>query len=293
MDKSTYVDRVAMVLPWLGGLVPATMTGQNAYLVLGYELWQAVLIAVVVEAIGFVTITTTLDLLELYQDGQVAQMQRWDAPRISQGLVWVAFGGTVTYLFVVVSVNSLLDTGEVLVKVTKALMASFGLLGGLMVALRNQMSKTLAALEQVQARNDEMETAAKARQDEIEREERAHAWQIEKEKIEFELQMEAEKQRQAHELKLIKLEEKSRKLAGTFAENAESSKKLTDGGQKLPETFGKWKDWRKVPESEKKIIASLESAEQVSELYGVPLKTGGNWLKNAKKEFPEGLVLNE
>lgn len=34
----TFVDRIAMAMPWAGGLVPATMTYRNARIVLGFEL---------------------------------------------------------------------------------------------------------------------------------------------------------------------------------------------------------------------------------------------------------------
>ena len=236
----TFVDRVALALPWAGGLVPATMTYHNAHTVLGFEQWQAILIGAVVEAIGFVTITTTLDLWELYQDGQAARMQSSDAPRISMGLFWVALAGTLVYLFVVVSVNALLDTGVVLVKVTKSLMASFGLLGGLMVALRNQMSKALAASAQAQARNDELTTTAKARQDEIERENREHAWQMEQERLRLEheermLKIEAESRR-----KLAKIESDGlRKASGAGADD--SVQPPDDAGQS-PVTRLRWSD---------------------------------------------------
>lgn len=233
MQQITFVDRVALALPWLGGLVPATMTYHNARVSLGFEIWQAILIGIVVEAIGFVTITTTLDLWELYQDGQAARMQSWDAPRISMGLFWVALAGTLAYLFVVVSVNALLDTGVVLVKVTKSLMASFGLLGGLMVALRNQMSKALAASAQAQARNNELTTTAQARQDEIERENREHAWQMEQDRLRLE-----------HEERMLKIEEESRrKLAKIEADGLrKASTAVADGSGQSPDAAGNMPD---------------------------------------------------
>lgn len=250
----TFVDRLAFYLPALGGLVPATMTYENARRVLGYEVWQAGLLGLVVEALGFVTVATALDLWEMGQDegGSVS------------GQFWVAVAGSLAYLVVVVSINSILDGGGTWEKATKGLMASFGLLGGLMLALRNQMTKRRAALAEARARAKQEEAEAQARRVEIEHEER-----------EFERRLREERLRQNHEIKLQKLAQKA----------GESFGKVSEPAVKVPETFGKWKDWRKLPESEKKVVAGLESAEQVSELYGVPLKTGGNWLKNAQREY--------
>lgn len=248
----TIIDRLALWLPALGGLVPASMTYHNSLTVLGFPFWQAALLGLVVEVIGFVAIATALDLLDLY--GLKSQQ------------TWIAIIGTLVYLFVVVAINALLDEGGMLEKITKGLMASFGLLGGMMLALRNQMGKARSAMADGQRRADEALASERERQARIEAEER-----------EFERKLKEERLRQNHEIKLQKILQKG---AETFSE-------LSEPAGKVSGTFGKWKDWRKLPESEKKVISGLERPEEVSELYGVSEKTGGNWLANAKKEIAE------
>lgn len=270
----TIVDFVAGTMPWAGGLVPAVMTFRNVQKNLPqFHALEAGLIGVVVEGIGFVTITTTLDIWEQHQE-EIKAALRTNQPK--PGLpaqFWVSLGGVLVYLVVVVSVNAILDDGDAVQKVTMGLMSSFGLLGGLMVALRNQLSKSrMAVLED------------KAQQDEEAKAEQARTYELEQEQIEFERKIVEERLRMEHEIKLKKLEEKSRKDAGKVSETSE---KVSMPAVKVPETFGKWHDWRKLPESEKKVIATLENFEQVSELYGVPAKTGGNWLANAKKLYGE------
>ena len=276
----TFVDRIAMAMPWAGGLVPATMTYHNARTVLGFQTWEAVLIGFVVEAIGFVTITTALDLWEQMQD----EIAAWRSAAGISGMFRVALAGVLVYLVVVVAINAILDEGDIWHKITKGLMATFGLLGGLMVALRNQLGKRRAEMRAEEARTRQ----ATAQEVERQREEqqRLVAYQAERERQEreFEQKMKAEKARQDHEFRLQKLAEKARKDAEKVSESFE---KVSETAEKVPETFGKWKDWRKVPESEKKVIATLESSEKVSELYGTPEKTSANWLKNAQELYGE------
>lgn len=241
---TTIVDRIAFTLPWLGGLVPATMTYDNARRVLHMDTWQAILVGLVVEAIGFVTITTTLDLWEMYQDGLAERRQSWGAPKAALGgQFWVALGGTLIYLFVVVSINALLDQGGTLEKTTKGMMASFGLLGGLMIALRNQMGKTLTARAQNRAQADQAAVTSQARQDEIAREEREHARRMAEQRLRLE-----------HEERLRKIEEESRrKIAKIEAEGlrqvsgsgADASGKSSEGGGHSPDapvTRLRWAD---------------------------------------------------
>jgi hypothetical protein len=261
----TIIDRLALYLPALGGLVPATMTYHNSLTVLGFPIWQAALLGLVVEVIGFVAIATTLDLWEMYQDGLQARMESWDAPKSRLGgQFWVALAGTLVYLFVVVAINALLDEGGALEKTTKGLMASFGLLGGLMLALRNQMTKERAARAQARTQAAQVEAEARERQLHIEAEEREFARKLKEERL-----------RQNHEIKLQKLAQKVE----------ETLPKVSEPAEKLPETFGKWHDWRKLPESERRVVAALESWEKVAELYGTPEKTSANWLKNAQREY--------
>lgn len=233
----TIVDKLASWLPWLGGLLPAMLTYQNALDELGFEVWEAGLLAVIVEAIGFVAIATALDLWEMYRDELDARYQSWNAPSGTpaavNGMFWVAAGGVLVYLFVVVSINAILDDGDAWHKITQGLMASFGLLGGLMVALRNQMAKRRMVLTNAKTRQDEQAADAKARQDEIEREEREHKRRMEEERLRLE-----------HEERLRKLDEQSRrKLAKIEADGLRKvSTRGADGSGKSPDGVGQSPD---------------------------------------------------
>jgi hypothetical protein len=285
-----YVDLVAGTMPWAGGLVPAVMTFRNVQKNLPqFGLVEAGLIGVVVEGIGFVTITTTLDIWEAHQEDIKAALRNQEPKPGMPAQFWVSLGGAVVYLVVVVSVNAILDDGNITQKVTMGLMSSFGLLGGLMVALRNQLTKKRQAIAQAVAETFE----AQKEQKRLDEEERERVWnlQIEREQqqLDFEQRIQEEKLRMDQQIKLKKLEEKSRKLSESSKKLEESYPKVSEPAAKVPETFGKWHDWRKLPESEKKVVSTFESAEQVCETYGVPPKTGGNWLMNAKKLYGDQL----
>lgn len=289
---TNFVDGVAMTLPWAGGLVPATLTYQNLY-ASGYEWWQAGIVAGIVEGMGFVSVTTVIDIYEHGRAEQAAAAEiSWNKPDTLGGSFWIALGGAVLYLVAVLVINTVLDGNSSPAKMlTGGLLSTFGVLGGVMVALRNQLSKQRAAKELAESRK---------RQDEADQKERDRAardrqMQLqndrEREALEHQRKMQDEELRMKHELNLKKLEEKSRKDTGklhkvseTSTDSAETYQKVSESAQKHPETWGKWKDWRKLPESEKKVIATFETPEQVQERYGGSLKTCANWLANSRKD---------
>ena len=285
---ATIVDYVANAMPWAGGLIPATMTFRNVQTNLGFQPAEALIVGAVVEGIGFVAITTALDL---YEQDQAAiletRMTSWDQPHGLSVQFWVAVAGSVLYLVAVLGVNAILDGGDLWRKLTLALLSTFGLLGGVLVALRNQLTKQRALAEEREAERKAL--AARQEQDADNERTRLQTLQIQRDQdaLEHKRQMQAEELRQQHELKLERQratnERKLRKLEKVSEQPSETFQKVSEPAQELPPTYGKWKDWRKLPESEKKLIATFERPEQVSELYGVSLKTGGNWLKNAKE----------
>lgn len=283
LNSVSWVDRVANIMPWAGSAIPAVMTYQSVQ-GLGFEIWQAAIIGGVVEGLGFVTVTTTVDI---YEANQVRKSSTWDNQ--ADGTFFVSLGATGVYALVVVLINAFLHEGSMEQKITLALLSLFGLLGGLMVALRNQLGKRLTALETTKAAQEadkaEAQRQAKEReqreweaQQAREREERAQAMRLTEEKM-----------RLAHEERMAKIAEKARqeaqKVSETFQKAQESSAKVAQPDGKFPETYGKWKDWRKVPASERKVIATFTTPEQVQESYGGSLKTCANWLENAHKEY--------
>jgi len=268
---ANFTDGVAMVLPWAGGLVPATLTYQNLQTA-GLEWWQAAVVAGVVEGMGFVAVTTVIDVYEHNRSEQATvKAITWNtgSGSVLNGAFWIAIGGTVLYLVAVLVINMALDPAASGAKVaTGGLLSTFGVLGGVMVALRNQLGQR--------------------------REERARQNQIhldrEQADREFTQKVKLEKLHLEQEFKLKKLEESFRKVsakAEKVAETLQAGQEVAETFHEHAETFRKWQDWRKVPESERKVIAKLETAEQVSAIYGGALKTCQNWLMNAKKEFAE------
>jgi uncharacterized membrane protein len=292
---TNFVDGVAMALPWAGGLVPATLTYQNLQ-VAGLEWWQAGVVAAVVEGMGFVTVTTVIDIYEHNRAEQaVAQENSWNGSRpVFDGAFWIALGGAALYLLAVLVINTVLDGAASPAKlVTGGLLSTFGVLGGAMVALRNQLTKRRDALALAESRKRQAEADREAHA----RGERERQAQLqnerEREALAHQRALQAEELRMKHELNLRKLEEKAKKNAAKLPEVSrelpglpETSAKVAESVPAHPETWKKWTDWRKLPESEKKLIATFETPEQVAELYGVSLKTGGNWLASAKKKYP-------
>ncbi len=278
INEKTLVDRLAGSMALLGGFVPALMTFRNVQEHLGYGMVEAIVIAAVVEGIGFVTITTALDAWRAYQDSE-DRIATTDSSRSNSASIplVVSLIGVIVYLLVVISINAILDDGNIWQKIPQGMMSMFGMLGGLTVAVRNQMDKHAQAVAQEAA-------AQKAREQQALDDARAEKYrqtarEEERERAKMKLEHEANMAKIAEDarVKIAKFEAKKvEKVSETFSTSRKSF-------QKVPETFGKWKDWRKLPESEKKVIATLESVEEVSEKYGVTLKTAGNWLTSAKR----------
>jgi hypothetical protein len=292
MAKFTVVDFVAGIMPWAGGLIPATMTYQNVQTNLNFGSVEALVIGGVVEGIGFVSITTALDLYEQFQIERDEKAENsWQKPSLP-GQFWVAVAVSVVYLVAVLMVNALMDPGDIWRKLTMAVLSTFGAMGGVIVALRNQLGKRREAFERAEqeretekarrereAYQEKMRAQREAEQERV----RVAALQAERERLtlEHEQALKAQELKDKHEERMKKIEESSRKRDDKVSE---TYSKVTGDEKKVPETFGRWKDWRKLPENEKKVISGLKDAQEVSDRYGVSLKTGGNWLENARKK---------
>lgn len=280
----TIVDRITLAMPWAGGLVPASMTYHNARVVLGFEPWQAILVGVVVEAIGFVVIATALDLWEQMQDE--ASVLAVAVGSSLRGQLAVALAGVAVYLVVVVAINAILDAGDNWHKLTKGLMATFGLLGGLMVALRNQLGKRRAALALAQVKREQASTEAQAQQLAHEQAEIEHARAMEKERLRLE-----------HEENMRRIEEDSRrKIAKIEADGLRQvSGKAADGSGKPPETTGETPAtrlrWADVPPDDYRWLSDAPVGEIVKryQITGKdPERLARTWKQYARKGLENG-----
>jgi len=85
---------------------------------------------------------------------------------------------------------------------------------------------------------------------------------------------------------LVKLSESGAKVAET---NSEEKPKVTKPKDAKPETFGKWKTWRKVPQSERAKIAGMTDVRHVEGMYGVSERTAYNWMESARETSSDQL----
>jgi hypothetical protein len=265
--EETLADLVAAYTPLLAPLIPATIGFYNIQGKSGLDFGpgRAFLYAVIVEFLGLATTTTAL------------QFRAWNKEQNKKAPLWLALVMAAFYLTVVLTVNVALDTGTDLQKWVKAAASTFSIVGAVTMALRNEQAKRMAEklTAEIKVENDQRQGEERARAEKLEDEQRALAVKVAEDERNYQRQVQAEERARAHALRLLKLEKAPVKVAETF-------QKVSEAEQKVPETFGKWKDWRKVPESEKQVMATFETPEQVAETYGVSPKTAGNWLKNAK-----------
>ena len=232
---ANYVDVIANLMPWAGSLIPATLTYQNVQKNLGFDTGPAVLVAAVVEGLGFVTVATALDLYELRRSENALAEKTWSNTHSRQdGAFWVSLAGTLVYLAVVLLVNSILDDGDIWHKLTLGLLSIFGILGGLMVALRKHLGERLAAIakaeRELKARSDEDRSKA----DQLAREVREQAEAREREERQRAHDMEQERLKLEHELRLEKARaESARKLEKL---RTDTPRKVSEGHRTMSET---------------------------------------------------------
>jgi hypothetical protein len=203
---ANFVDGVAMTLPWAGGLIPATLTYQNLQMA-GLVGWQAFVVAGVVEGMGFVAVTTVIDIYEHNRAEQASlQANTWQAgsqTHLYDGSFWIALSSVLLYLGAVLVINTVLDQSANPAKIwTGGLLSTFGVLGGVMVALRNQLSKRRASLELAESRTRQVEAdhAARARADRDQQQQ--IQLELQRESLEHQRKMQADELRMKHELEL-------------------------------------------------------------------------------------------
>lgn len=83
-----------------------------------------------------------------------------------------------------------------------------------------------------------------------------------------------------------KEEREKRKLLKDSSEGSEKKPKEVKGSG----VYGKWRDWRKVPESERVKIAGMTDVNEVVNTYGVIERTAYNWMEDARREHGKNPV---
>jgi hypothetical protein len=289
-----FVDRVTNITPWAGSLVPTTLTVVNLQKNMGLELVPALLIGAVVEAVGFVAITTAVDLYELAKAEQVLKPANgWSVKEELDQTFWVSVGAAGAYLVAVLLVNAILDPGDIAHKITLGLLSIFGVLGGLLVGLRNHLGKRAEHLHKAGERQMIAEDEAKrqARADH----ERLFNLQVEREREERESarRLQEEKLRLEHEEKLAKIEAESRRKLAKV--EAEGRRVVSAEPESIPETSGEPKTvsttprkWADVPRSDWEFISEAPVSEIVKkyQLSGKdPERTARQWKAYAKERL--------
>lgn len=290
-----FVDHVTNITPWAGSLVPTTLTVVNLQKNMGLELLPALLIGAVVEAVGFVAITTAVDLYELAKAEQALKPANgWAMKR--DGLdqtFWVSVGAAGAYLVAVLLVNAILDPGDIAHKLTFGLLSIFGVLGGLLVGLRNHLGKRSAHLQEAGERQVQAEDEAKrqARADH----ERLFNLQVEREREERESarRLQEEKLRLEHEEKLAKIEAESRRKLAQV--EAEIRRAVSAELESIPEIPGEPqavsahpRRWADVPRSDWEWVSEAPVSEIVKkyQLSGKdPERTARQWKAYAKERL--------
>jgi hypothetical protein len=265
------VDIVAFAMPWSGSLVPAIMTYRNAQKNLGFQPFEAIVIGVVVEGIGFVSITTALD----YYEQNIADGKSQD------GQFWVAVGGAAMYVIVILLVNAILDGGSILQKIAMGLLSMMAVVGGLMVALRNQLGKRRELKAQMEA--DEKAAKEKLEADEIEKREKEQMlnFQREQDEINFQrklMEQKLEDQRRERDAKREeRLTEKRIEAELRLAESRKAEVPVTENvaesSTNSQASDGKSLRWSVLSDSDKQRVIAIMRQSRA--------ENGKNWKKSA------------
>jgi hypothetical protein len=77
-----------------------------------------------------------------------------------------------------------------------------------------------------------------------------------------------------------------RDLTPSPSPEGEGSEIATSPSAPRNDTAPKWRNWRRLPEAERRRVAGMDAA-QVREVYGVEERTAYNWVREAKAMFAE------
>ena len=130
--ESSVVNFISAIAPWLAPLAPAYMTYNHAVDALNFPTWIAMPIAIMVEILGFSTVSTGLAFW-FYNRRNTAK-----AKRAPMGIVVLAF---VSYLVLIITANVVLDaTGgsEGALIAVRAMLTLQTIPAALIVAVRTQ-----------------------------------------------------------------------------------------------------------------------------------------------------------
>jgi hypothetical protein len=141
--EATLIDNLAATIPWLAPVVPAYMIYHSLTAVIRFPLPVAILSAIVVEFLGLVTVSTSV---QFWSWNDSKRQTDPDAP------VWLAIITAAAYLLVVITVNVILDLDAPAEQLAaKALLSTLSISAALTIAIRSQHARRLAEIEKAKA----------------------------------------------------------------------------------------------------------------------------------------------
>lgn len=261
------VDVVAAFVPWLAPVIPAYLAFHSLYYVLIKDvLWVSIVGAVVVEFLGLATVTTVVQFGDFN-----ASLTPNPSPEVrgEKAPFWPAALIAGFYLIVVLTVNVLLDNSEPIQKFAKLLLSTLSVAGAVTISLRGQHRRRV----DLKILRD-----AKAGEERVRKEE---------EDRKYKQRVADERRKNTQELKVIMLKEK---LSEKNNNLPKVSEEISENSEKKPANFGKYRNWRRVPEDERLNVFHMRNdVRLVMTEYGVSERTGYHWIENAEKEFIQKL----
>lgn len=260
MEK-TLVNNVAATMPWAAPVPSAYMIWDHAVKILGWDVWVAWVLAVAVEGLGVSVASTAFDLWN-WNDQNKDQEQK--------SSLRIAIGTVIFYLFIVIVVNVLLEL-KFPSWIAKAGISMLSITAVVTLALRSQHTRRVeqAAKNEEQKRVDDLNALKlqeKEKDAEFRRREREKDNEI----------------KRALKLKALEGEQVGSVSSKVSVKVAETS-----------ENFGKFRDWRHVPEDERlRIFQHRNDVAWVMKEYGVIERTAYNWIENAEALYIKKLESN-
>lgn len=254
------VPNVAATAPWLAPILPAYMAYNGMVAVLGF--WEPVAFAggLTIEFVGVSTVATAVELWRYNEERRAASKARKIKSKKSskkpvlRGLApdSLAMGMVVVYYGVILTVNVLLDGGDVIHKIAKGLLSSLTIVAAVTVSLRWQHSQRLA--EKAQGN------------------EKRHRGKVERELLK-------------EQLKLAESQANSQKDAAQVAERPETYGKW-DRWPDLPdEKKVRVAEMVQAAKMGKKKAWKTELVSRLQSIYGIKERSAYQWIEYAERDY--------
>jgi hypothetical protein len=225
-----------------------------------WEFWVAIIpavaVALAIEGLGF----GTMDVALRMRDYNQSRRQRYDLAkkqviyRDPHAPVEWAYGVAAIYIVIAILFTVLTDIIPEMQKYVFGVLPFLSALGAMLYALRQDHDRRVGEL--LKSKADEK----------------------------------AEREKKKNES--AKVSGKAQKVSEKAPKVSEKAPKVSEDKDEKPETFGKWKTWRQLPESEKvKIMDFLKAnskrmaMEEVVKTYGTSERVAYGWLEYAERDL--------